>query len=123
MSLDLFLQDFSDTPRDRRALVEATLAPLLDARRENIITDDGSAAIFGASDVPLEGLMFNHIDGALAWEAIFRVAAAGDWAVLPVGGAVCVPSPHLVGTIPIELADEGVVVVTSDAELRSAITS
>ncbi|WP_092555718.1 hypothetical protein [Herbiconiux ginsengi] len=101
--------------------MEDTLAPLLDAQQANILTDDGSAAVFGVNDVPLESLMFNHIHGDQAWDAIYRVAATGEWAVLPVGGPVCVPSQRLLESIPLELAEAGLVVVTSGAELRAAV--
>jgi hypothetical protein len=67
--------------------------------------------------------MFSHIEGELAWNAIYLLAAAGEWAVIPVEGPVCVPSQHLVGSIPLELEERGVVVVSSGADLQSVIIS
>lgn len=123
MSFDIYLQDFSDTPADRSETVgQRILAPVLDPDGENIVTADGSAAVYGAREVPLHGLMFNHIAGELAWDVIFAAAAAGDWVVMPVGGPLCIARQELADSVPDELKDEGIVLVRSGKELREAAT-
>ncbi|MCD2441836.1 hypothetical protein LQ757_06035, partial [Agromyces sp. SYSU K20354] len=123
MSFDVFLQDFSDTPADRSESVGRVLRPLFDADGWNVVTADGSAAVFGASDVPLDGLMFNHIAGELAWDVIFDAAVAGDWVIMPVGGPVCIVTEQQADSIPEELQDVGLVLVRSGKDLRHAATA
>jgi hypothetical protein len=124
VSFDVYLQDFLNVPADRSESVgQRVLAPLLDARGENVVTADGSAAVYGASDVPLDGLMFNHIDGDLAWDVIFDAAVAGDWVILPVGGPVCTVREEQADTVPEELKTDGLVLVRTGTELRIAATS
>lgn len=124
MSFDIYLQDFSDDPADRSASVgRSVLAPLLDADGENIVTADGSAAVYGATDVPQEGLMFNHVDGDLAWDVIFDAAVAGDWVIMPVGVPVCIVRDEQRRAVPDELKDVGIVLVRSGRELREVVTS
>ena len=123
MSFDVFLQDFSKVPRDRRTIGERVLEPLLDASRRNIITGDGSAAVYFADDGPLHSMMFNHIAGNAAWDVIYEIAVAAEWAVLPVGGPVCVVTDEHVLSVPPELRATGVLVVGSGQELRRAATA
>lgn len=88
MSFDVYLQDFLSVPAYRSESVgQQVLASLLDARGEHVVTADGSAAAYGANDVPLDGLMFSHIDGDLAWDVIFDSDVAGDWVIQPIGGS------------------------------------
>lgn len=123
MSFDVFLQDFSDVHADRSQSVgQRVLGPLLDARSEKVVTADGSAAVYGASDVPLDGLMFNHIEGDLAWNVIFDAAVAGDWAIMPIGGPVCIVTEEQADTVPEELKADGIVLVRTGTELRVAAT-
>jgi len=122
MSFDVYLQDFSDAPVDRSESVgQRVLAPLLDAGGENIVTADGSAAVYGASEVPLDGLMFNHIEGDLAWDVIFDVAVAGSWVIMPVGAPLCIVSDEHADSVPEELKDDGLVLVRSGKELRDTV--
>jgi hypothetical protein len=75
VSFDIYLQDFSDAPADRSGSVGiGLLAPLLGARGENVVTADGGAAVYGANEVPLRGLMFNHVEGDLVWDVIYDAA-------------------------------------------------
>ncbi|MGN6759770.1 MAG: hypothetical protein ACTHJI_00370 [Leifsonia sp.] len=123
MSFDVYLQDFLTDPADRTESVgRRVLAPLLDARRENVVTADGSAAVYGASDVPLDGLMFNHIDGDLAWNVIYDAAVAGDWVIMPIGGPVCIVREEQADTVPEDLKADGLVLVGTGTELRVAAT-
>ncbi|KQZ10745.1 hypothetical protein ASD23_00825 [Agromyces sp. Root1464] len=123
MSFDVYLQDFSDAAADRSESVgQQVLAPLLDAGGENVMTADGSAAVYGARDVPLDGLMFNHIEGDLAWDVIFDAAVAGSWVIMPVGGPLCIVREEQTDSVPEELKDDGLVLVRSGKELRDAIT-
>lgn len=123
VSFDVFLQGFCDVPADRSESVgQRVLAPLLDACGENVVTADGSAAVYGARDVPLDGLMFNHIEGDLAWEVIFAAAVAGDWAIMPVGGPVCIVREEQYDSVPEELRADGLVLVRTGTELRVAAT-
>jgi hypothetical protein len=123
MSFDIYLQDFSDAPADRSESVgQRVLAPLLDADGENVVTADGSVAVYGASEVPLDGLMFNHIEGDLAWDVIFDAAVAGSWVIMPVGGPLCIVSEEHADSVPEELKDDGLVLVHSGKELRDAAT-
>jgi hypothetical protein len=96
---------------------------LLDACRENVVTADGAAAAYGASDVPLDGLMFNHVAGELAWDVIFDAAVAGDWMILPVGGPVCTVRDEQADTVPEELKADGLVLVRTGTELRNTTVS
>lgn len=124
MSLDIYLQDFSDAPADRSESVgRRVLAPLLDARGENLMTADGSAAVYGAGEAPLSGLMFNHIEGDLAWDAIFNIAVAGNWVIMPVGGPLCIVADDHAESVPENFANDGVIVVRSGSELRNAATA
>lgn len=123
VSFDVYLQDFLDEHPDRSESVgQCIIAPLLDARGQNI-TADGSAAVHGAGDVPLNGLMFNHIDGELAWDVVVQAAVEGEWVIMPIGGSVCVVRKEDVDTLPEELHTVGVVHVRSGAELRRAVTT
>jgi len=123
VSFDVYLQDFLTVPADRSESVgQRVLAPSLDARGENVVTADGSAAVYGASHVPLDGLMFNHIDGDLAWDVIFDAAVAGDWVILPIGGPVCTIREGQADTVPEELKADGLVPVRTGTELRNAAT-
>lgn len=123
MSFDLYLQGFSDAHADRSESVGRILDPLLDAQRHNVLTKDGSAAVHGAEENPLTGLMFTHVVGDLAWDVIFEVAVAGHWVVMPVGGPICLVRPELADSVPADLQDLAVVVVHSGLELRAAATS
>ncbi|MEI5583441.1 MULTISPECIES: hypothetical protein [unclassified Agromyces] len=124
MSFDVYLQDFSDEPADRSASVgRRVLAPLLDADGENLVTADGSVAVYGATDAPLEGLMFNHIEGDRAWDVIFDAAVAGDWVIMPVGAPLCIVRDEQRKSVPNELKDEGIVLVRSGSELRDAVVT
>lgn len=98
------------------------LAPLLDTHRASVVTADGSADVYGATEVPLHSLMFNHIDGDLAWDLIFDAAVAGDWVVLPVDAPVCIIDDAQAAFIPDELRELGQVLVRSGSELRAAIS-
>ncbi len=123
MSFEVYLQDFSDAPADRSVAVgQRMLAPLLDAQRASIATADGSADVYGADEVPLHSLMFDHIDGDLAWDVVFDAAVAGDWVVLPVGCRVCIVDDAHADSIPAELRDVGHTLVRSGSELRAAIS-
>lgn len=123
MSFDVYLQDFSDVRADRSESVgQRVLAPLLDARGENVVTADGSAAVYGAGDAPLDGLMFNHIEGDLAWDVIFDAAVAGGWAIMPIGGPVCIVTEEQADSVPEEFKADGLVLVRTGTELRTAAT-
>ena len=123
MSFEIFLQDFSDTPADRsRTVGQHLLAPLLDTHGASVVTPDGSADVYGVDEVPLHSLMFNQIDGDLAWDVIFDVAVAGDWVVLPIGCPVCIIDDAQADSIPDELRELGHVLVHSGSELRAAMS-
>ena len=123
VSFDIYLQDFSDAPADRTELVGVgLLAPLLDATGENVVTADGGAAVYGADEVPLQGLMFNHVEGDLVWDVIYDAAVAGDWVVMPVDGPLSIVAERQAVSIPDELRELGVILVRSGRELRDAAT-
>ena len=123
VSFDVYLQDFSDAPADRSASVGTSLlAPMLDATGENVVTADGGAAVYGADEVPLYGLMFNHVEGDLVWDVIYAAAVAGDWVVMPVDGPLSIVDERQVDYIPDELRELGVTLVRSGRELRVAAT-
>ncbi|MGH3704123.1 MAG: hypothetical protein ACRDT9_05790 [Agromyces sp.] len=123
MSFDVYLQDFSDAPADRSESVgQRILAPLLDTAGENIVTADGSAAVYGAGEVPLDALMFNHIAGESAWNVIFDAAVAGGWVIMPLGGPLCIVTEEHADLVPQELQGEGLVIVRSGKELLAAAT-
>lgn len=122
MSFDIFLQDFADDPSDRRDDVTRILGPLLDSDEHNLTTGDGSAAVYGLDESPMNGLMFNRVDGDEAWQVIFATAVAADWVVMPVGGPICIVSEDQRSSVPEELADADIVLVNSGVELRAAAT-
>jgi len=117
VSFDIFLQDFAETPEDRSSEVLQVLSPLMQESGQQITTSDGEADVYGASDLPLTGLMFTHIAGEAAWDVIFQVALAAGWVVMPVGFPVLVPEARLVDSIPAELRDMGIDVVGSGADI------
>jgi hypothetical protein len=123
VSFDIFLQDFADDPSDRRDEVMRILGPLLDSDEHNLTTGDGSAGVYGLDESPMNGLMFNHVDGDEAWQVIFDTAAAADWVVMPVGGPVCIVSETQRPSVPDDLTDAAIVLVHSGDELRAAATS
>jgi hydrogenase maturation factor len=124
MSFDVYLQDFSDDPADRSESVgRDVLGPLLDHSSESIVTPDGSAAVYGATDAPLTGVMFNHIDRDLAWQVIFDAAVAGDWIIMPIGAPICIVRDEQATSVHDDLKDEGIVLVRSGAELRQAASA
>ncbi|MFB6611093.1 hypothetical protein ACFCVO_12270 [Agromyces sp. NPDC056379] len=123
MSFDVYLQDFSDAPADRSVSVgKLVLGPMLDTGGARVVTADGSADVYGASEMPLHSLMFTRIAGELAWNVIFDAAVAGDWVVLPIGGRVCIVRDDQAASIPEDLAVDGHVLVSSGRELRAAAT-
>lgn len=123
VSFDIYLQDFSDAPADRTEFVGmGLLAPLLDATGANVVTADGGAAVYGANEVPLPWLMFNRVEGDLAWDVIYDAAVSGDWVVMPVGGPLSIVAEQQVDSIPEELRELGVILVRSGRELRDAAT-
>ena len=123
MSFDIYLQDFSDVPADRTELVRVrVLAPLLDETGENVVTADGGAVVYGANEAPLQGLMFNHIEGDLAWDTIYDAAVAGEWVIMPVDGPLSIVAERQANSIPEELRELGVILVRSGRELRDAAT-
>ncbi|HEY1106296.1 hypothetical protein MUN74_04450 [Agromyces endophyticus] len=123
MSFEIYLQDFADTPRDRRDAVGPLLRSFTDESGENIRTADGMAAVYGADDDPLTGLMLNHVEGELVWQVIFDLAVAGDWVIMPVGCPVCVVSEAQADSVPPELHDNGVVLVDSGSRLLDVIVN
>jgi hypothetical protein len=121
VSFDIYLQDFSDEPEDRSHVVGALLSPLLDDLGQRVRTVDGSASVYGASDSPLHGLMFNHVEGESAWDLIYDVAVASHWAIMPVGCPICLVDDGLIGLLPSDLLEDGYVVVHDGADILSAI--
>lgn len=119
MSFDIFLQSFSEVPEDRSQTVgKLVLAPVLDAEGANVVTSDGSAAVYGAGDVPLVGLMFNHIAGDLVWDVVFDAAVTGDWVIMPVGGPLCLVRQEQAASLPDDLKGTPCVIVRSGKELH-----
>jgi hypothetical protein len=124
LSFDVFLQGFDDNPDDRTRVVREIVDTLLDPKGERITTSDGSADVYGLESVPLNGLMFNHIAGEVAWDVIYAVGRAAGWAIFATDHSpCCIPDESLRSAIPEGLADQGVVFVASGRELREAVTS
>jgi hypothetical protein len=123
MSSDIFLQDFSAELPDRSAKVDPILTALLDSSGTRITTSDGEADVYGLADSPMNGLMFNHVEGDAAWDVIYEIALAAKWVVMPVGCAVCVPSEEIVDSIPEELREMGFELVRSGSDILRLVRS
>jgi len=122
VSFDIFLQDFSDDAPDRSREIRGVIAPFLDDSAQNVITADGSAAIFGLDTAPLTGVMINDVTGDLVWQVIFEAVVAANWTLMPVGCPVCIVDESQRATVPDEAADEGVTLVRSGSELKHVVT-
>lgn len=123
VSFDIYLQGFSDQASDRREQVLQVLAPLLDASHERILTRDGSAAIFGLEGAAVDGVMFNHVEGDAAWQVIYETAVAAKWVIMPIESAICIVHEDQRSSIPDEIAESGIMLVSSGSELMQASTS
>ncbi|PJJ73367.1 hypothetical protein CLV46_2954 [Diaminobutyricimonas aerilata] len=123
VSMDIFLQDFADAPADKSEAVQRVLGPYFDESRGAIITADGDAEVYGADDTPVNGLMFTHVTGEVAWDLMYEVAVAADWVIMPVGGPVCIVSEEQRATIREDLEDVAVVLVHSGTVLLAVATT
>jgi hypothetical protein len=121
MSFDIFLQDFSDDASDRSQEVFGVLRPFLDPAGLNVITADGSAAVYGLDSVPLTGLMLNRVAGDDAWRVIYEAAVAADWVVMPVGRKICIVREAQRSSVPEGAAEEGIALVQSGTELKDVV--
>ncbi|UQX89263.1 hypothetical protein M6D93_04480 [Jatrophihabitans telluris] len=121
MSYDLFFQGFiaGESAGSRRSEMLAVLAPHIAERRGaflRIEIGDGAADIYLSDD----GMMANHISGTDPWDLLVTGAKSANWVILPIDGPICVTGPSQREQRP-EGLGEGIVVVTSGAELRAAI--
>lgn len=85
-----------------------------------IETTDGGADVYGIS-VGSQALMVNHIEGAQAWEAVWKGAHALEAIVLPVGAPPIVTRDIDLDGLPPELRHQ-CVVVTDSAKLMQTAT-
>ena len=127
MSFDIFLQGFVDgeaAPGDRASAI-AIVTPLLAGPVSDgfgrIVTVDGEADIYGLGDSD-QGLMINHVSGRQIWQLIIDVARAAGYAVLPVGGPVCVVDEVMIGHLPDELRHHAVL-VRDGGDLERAVVN
>jgi hypothetical protein len=125
MSFDIFLQGFQggDGADGDYDAANRVLAPYLvnsDSRFEYALirTPGGDEAdVYGVGGT---GLMVNHSTGGEIYDVLYAVAAAGGWAVIPVGCPTCVTSPDLLDHLPDALRDAAIVVASGN-EIRLAI--
>jgi hypothetical protein len=123
VSIDIFLQGFERGEGASGMPDEAhrVLQPYLRVRPDGfakVVTDDGDAEVYG---VGTDGLMFTHASGRRIWDVMYDVARAGDWAIMPVGCATCVPTASMIVNLPDDLRANAVV-VGSGAELRDVVS-
>jgi hypothetical protein len=121
MSLDVFLQDFSDDAADRGDVVFPVLRAFLDEDDETVTTSDGSTEIYGLGESPLTSVLFAGPEGRVIWDVIYEVADAADWIILPEGYPAIVLSEASAASIPPELLEDGYRVVESGADLFAVI--
>lgn len=128
MSFDVFVQRFENgEPRpldyDRVLAIFArqSTSPLRTPSDGflKLETDDGGADVYGLSP-GTEGLMFNHIAGLVAWQAIWKVANELNAVILPVGAATMVTSTSAIEHLPTPLRQETMVITEANA-LHQAI--
>jgi hypothetical protein len=81
-----------------------------------VTTDDGDAEVYG---VGTDGLMFTHASGRQVWTVMYEVARAGNWAIIPVGCATCVPTQSMVAHVPDALRADALVVSSGDDVLAA----
>ena len=68
------------------------------------------------------GFMANHVEGERPWNLLVEAARAAEFAIMPVGCPVCVPSANIADHLPPELvAEEGVRVVNTGRDLLAVI--
>lgn len=96
VSFDVFIQPLGDakpTDVDLAALRVALTGLGVDAGDTEdfatLETEDGGLDVYGFATIDT-GLMCNRIDGLSAWDAIVRLADAGDLAILPTGSPIAV---------------------------------
>ena len=122
MSFDIFLQDFSPDSVDRTNEVLKALGPYLDSSKQNVITTDGDAAVYGVDSTPIHDLMFNHVAGDVMWQLIYETAVAAEWVIMSGDGGLCMVVESQRASVPTEVAWEPFALVTSGAELKEALT-
>ena len=124
MSFDIFLQAFAGGQAAAGHPDEAfrTLEPHLDGSPADgfarLITPDGDADVFG---IGTTGLMINHASGESVWQIVVDVAAAGDYAIMPVGTPVCIVREDMKDDLPEALRIDAVV-VSSGADVMKVVT-
>ena len=119
MSFDIFLQGFRDgngADGDYEAANQVLARYLVNLDRRFdyalIRTPGGDeASVYG---VGATELMVTHSTGGEIYDVLYAVAAAGRWAVMPVGCLTCVTSPDLLAELPDELRDQAIVVTSGD---------
>jgi hypothetical protein len=125
MSFDIFLQGFEggDGADGDYEAANRVLAPYL-VRLDGafnygqIRTPRGDVAdVYGVGQA---SLMVNHTTGGEVFDVLYAVAAAGRWAVMPVGCPICVASQDLLAELPEELRGEAIVVTSGD-DIRRVI--
>ncbi|HYB36936.1 MAG TPA: hypothetical protein VEF72_15090 [Mycobacterium sp.] len=131
MSFDVFVQGFQngDWAEGDGVAVRAVLAPHL-VGRQALVFSDGSAEFYARKDQETgdidfgAGFMVTNVGGRVAWDVIVAAARAGRFAIMPVGCPVAITDAAMADDLPPDLvADVGMVVVSSGAELLQAITT
>lgn len=113
MSFGIFLQAFAggQAAAGRPDGAFRTLEPYLDASPADgsarVVMPDGAAEVFGIGST---GLMVNHASGEHIWQLLVDVAAAGDYAIMPVGCPVCLVREDMKDDLPEALRADAVVV-------------
>lgn len=125
MSFDIFLQAFAGGAAAAGHPDEAfrALEPYLDGSPADgfarLITADGEAGVFG---IGTTGLMINHTSGESIWQLLVDVAAAGDYAIMPVGSPVCLVREDMKDHLPEALRADAVL-VRSGADMMKVVVS
>lgn len=125
MSFGIFLQAFAGgqaaAGHPDRAFRE--LEPYLDGSPSDgsahVVTPDGAADVFGIGST---GLMISDASGEFIWQLLVDVAAAGHYAIMPVGCPVCLVREDMKDDLPEALRGDAVV-VGSGTELMKAVIS
>lgn len=79
-----------------------------------IEVEDGGADLYLSDD----HMMVNHAGGTATWDLLVRAAAAANWTVLLPDGPPAVTNETQRADLPVDLAEEAVVVTTGADLLR-----
>lgn len=121
MSYDVFFQGFTggDAAAGGGDDVQAMLAPYITlAEPEHsfvrIEVEDGGADVYLSDD----HMMVNHAGGTATWDLLVRAAIKANWTILLPGGPPAVTDESQRAQLPVELAEDAVLVTTGGDLLR-----